>query len=59
MKTLQKFLSSRPSYFKCGVERLAKATGIATSTINKFRKTNEFKDMKKNYLSTNKPVASN
>lgn len=50
MKKLITFLGSKPSYLKWGAERISLATGIALSTVTKFRKSKEFKALKANYF---------
>lgn len=50
MKKIQKFFSEKPSYVKCGVEKVSEAAGVAVSTIIKFRKTDLYKEIKNNYL---------
>jgi hypothetical protein len=49
MKTLQRLFTENPSYLKRGVESLIKITGLAESTIVRFRKSGTYKDMKTNY----------
>ena len=50
MKKIENFLKSKPSYTKWGNERLAAKTGLALSTIQKFKKTSSFKEIKESYL---------
>ena len=49
MKTLIKFYTENPSYCKCGNMRVAERTGIALSTIKRFKASQIFKNMNKNY----------
>jgi len=51
MKRLKTFLTNNPSYVKCGVQRLVKATNLSERTVVAFRKTNDFKILKQQYLS--------
>jgi hypothetical protein len=50
MKRIHTLLLLNPSYCKWGSERLAIKTGLAVSTINRFKKTELFKQIKSNYL---------
>lgn len=52
MKTLKNFLQTNPSFFKCGTERVSKRSGISQNTINKFKKSSEYKTLKNNYLNS-------
>ena len=52
MKTLKNFLQKSPSFFKCGTERISKRTGICCNTINKYKKSAEYKTLKNNYLNS-------
>ena len=49
MKTLTTFLSTNPSYLKCGNERIAKATGLKETTVARFKKGTMYAEMSKNY----------
>jgi hypothetical protein len=49
MKTLINFLSSNPSYVKCGNNRIAKRTGLKESTVAKFKKSSIYQELAKNY----------
>lgn len=50
MKKIENFLRERPSYTKCGNEKIANYAGVAMSTVMKFKKTNTFKEIKNTYL---------
>lgn len=52
MKTLEQFLTKRPSYTKCGNAVISKYSGISENTVAKFKKTEMFKTIFNNY--TNK-----
>lgn len=49
MKTLEKFLTTNPSYLKWGTERLAKRMNLAISTVERFKKTEKFKTLNASY----------
>lgn len=49
MKTLNQFLSAKPSYTKCSAEAIAKASGLAVSTVKRFMRTNAFSELRTNY----------
>lgn len=53
MKTLTKFLSSNPSYVKCGNKRIAEVTGLKESTVKRFKNTSMFKEINSNYRNKN------
>lgn len=50
MKTLERFLTSNPSYTKWGDSRLAARLNLAESTVSRFKKTAMFKIIKSAYL---------
>lgn len=50
MKTLISFLSQKPSYVKCGNQRIANAAGISINTVARFKKSKEFKNLYNLYL---------
>lgn len=50
MKRIHTLLLLSPSYCKWGTERLAAKTGLAVSTVARFKKTDLFKQIKSNYL---------
>ncbi len=50
MKKLIKFLNEKPSYMKCSSKRISEASGVAESTINKYKKNSAYKASKKEYL---------
>ena len=52
MKTLKTFLQKNPSFFKCGTERVSKRSGISPNTINRFKRSSEYKTLKTNYLNS-------
>jgi len=47
MKKLSKFLISHPGYCKSPVITIARYSGVAESTIIRFKKTEEFRLIKK------------
>lgn len=49
MKRLGSFLKENPSYCKWGNERISNITGISIETVRRFKRTQEFKQMNKNY----------
>ena len=49
MKTLEKFLQTKPSYTQCSVSRLCDATGLAESTVKRFKNSQKFKVMARTY----------
>ena len=53
MKTLTTFLSSNPSYVKCGNQKISDYTGISTTTIARFKKTKFFKELNRSYRNKN------
>lgn len=50
MKKLINFYTSTPSYFKCGNEAVSKRSGVAISTIKKFKKSPSYATLKSDYL---------
>ena len=52
MKTLQNFLTKNPGYFKRGSQSLAERTNISINTVNKFKKSTQYSEMKKNYINS-------
>lgn len=52
MKRLTTFLTENPSYCKVSKEKVAERLGLALSTVEKFWKTETFKNIRKNYLGT-------
>lgn len=50
MKKLEILLTLRPSYTKWGNARLSEKTGLAESTVARFKKSERFKQIKSNYL---------
>jgi hypothetical protein len=54
MKKISTFLAQNPSYVRWGSERLAEKANVALSTVNKFKKTEEYKQIKDTYNSKTK-----
>lgn len=52
MKTLTKFFQTNPSYFKCGTATISSRVNLAQSTVLRFKRTAQYKDMKKLYISS-------
>jgi len=50
MKRISSFLTLNPSYTKWGSSRLAEKTSLSVTTIERFKKSEEFKNIKRNYL---------
>lgn len=51
MKSLLKLFSEHPGYTKWGNTRIAELTGLKEKTISSFKRTAEFRDLKKTYIS--------
>jgi uncharacterized protein YerC len=51
MKRLEQFLTNYPSYCKCGNEKIANASGISINTISRFKRSDRYKTINKNYRS--------
>lgn len=49
MKTLNQFLSAKPSYTKCSAEVISKASGISVNTVKRFMRTNVFSELRGAY----------
>ena len=50
MKTIEKFLRQNPSYTKWGSKRLAERTKLAVTTIERFKRTNVYREIKNQYI---------
>lgn len=64
MKKLKALFTSNPSYTKWGNLKISEFTGIVENTVKSFKKSADFKEIKKSYLSNlkarnaKKPVPS-
>jgi|LakMenEpi03Aug12_release.lakeMendotaPanAssembly.Ray.scaffolds.fasta_scaffold1151752_1 hypothetical protein len=52
MKTLKVLFTKNPGYTKWGNSRIAKITGLKETTILKYKTTEEYRNLKRNYIST-------
>ncbi len=52
MKTLINFYTNTPSYFKRDIFDVVVKTKLSPTTVEKFRKSAKYKEMKKNYLNS-------
>lgn len=50
MKRLQAFLQEKPSYTKCSSAKIAEMTKLSINTVERFKKTAEYKAIKSSYL---------
>jgi len=49
MQRLERFLTMRPSYVKWSAERIANRLNLSTNTVVRFKKTETYKNIVKNY----------
>lgn len=50
MKRIEKFLRSNPSYTKWGTQRLAAQTKLSVRTVERFKRTETYRDIKSMYV---------
>ena len=56
MKKLKLLLSIFPSYYKTSTDKVHVMSGISTTTIDKYKLTEEYKNLKKAYIMSKQPV---
>lgn len=49
MKTISNFLRTNPSYVKCGAAKIAKRLKLSLNTVERYKRSAEFKTLNSNY----------
>lgn len=53
MKTVENFLKTNPSYVKCSADRIANRLHLSVNIVNRFRRTDTYKNIRIAYLNEN------